>query len=112
MSAGHNLLGLVAAVQSALSANMEPDGPNDHETLATLVGLMDGPEQRAAEGQAQQDETDGELWRFLLRTIPEGTPENLIMHGLTDEFEAEPADQVEAFRSHLAKGLAMFKAAV
>lgn len=109
---GRSLLQLVAAVQAALTANMTPDGPNDHETLVTLAGLMDCAEQRAAEGQAQQDETDGELWRFLLRTIPDGTPENLVMHGLTDEFEAEPADQVEAFRSHLAKGLAQLKAEV
>ncbi len=110
MTGGRNLLGLVAAVQAALTANMVPDGVNDHETLATLIGLMDGPEQRAAEGQAQQDETDAELFRFMIRSMDEDSAECGVMVSLMDGAPDNLQSDQVVFVAHLAKGLALFKA--
>jgi len=106
---GAPVLKLLKAAQMALSHWLQPDGPNDNDTLDILVALLDGPKQRAAEAQAELDATHAELWRFLLRALLDGR-ESEILNRLAPQFAPDYNGCKDGtFAAHVAAALAEFK---
>lgn len=102
---GAPVLKLLKAAQVALSHWLQPDGPNDNDTLGILVALLDGPEQRAAEAQAERDAVQAELWRFAIASTNEGVE----MQILDDLAQRMAVTSVESYVAFMSAGLAEFK---
>lgn len=61
--------------------------------------------------QRAKDAEDAALWRFLLRTTDEATPECAVMVGLMSEFEPQyDLDAMAAFEAHVRAGYRCWKA--
>lgn len=49
VAAGKSQTEIIRRAQTILTHYLRPDGPSDSETLNELLGLLDGPDQRAAQ---------------------------------------------------------------
>lgn len=90
-----------------------PTGSERPSYITNFILAVGGPTMLAAMGhQAIRDATDAELWRFMLATISEDSPEYQIMESLSQSFEldtANPEQARAAFEAHVVAGLAEFK---
>lgn len=60
---------LIEKAQGILARHLPPDGTSERETITALLGLLDGPESRAALAQAQPALTDAERLARLLQSF-------------------------------------------